>query len=302
MSNSFDHSGKEVRLRYVSIINFIVTACGVVGGLFYTMQLVRIITIEDYGIFIMIMRYVAYFSLPSGIYTTWLCRDISRGKNASKTGVYTALLFAVISLPIYFITIETLSIGLKQPLIPLLLSMGILFFELINAAFNSIVSGYKPQIASYGAFILGATQIFSGLLLFYVWYLGLTGAVIATLIGRMCLNFFLIKANYNVLYTSKFDKNLFKSWLKVSWYPLFLVLTNLIIGLDVLAVRVISGNEVSIAYYGICIGITSVTILSSIVTSSLYPLVLYKKNIEDLKEAIWLTLLLSIPSIFIIMF
>jgi hypothetical protein len=89
--------------------------------------------------------------------------------------------------------------------------------------------------------------------------------------------------------------------MKSSWLPLFGSIAGLLVTFDVLVVSFVYPSQVPVAYYGICISIAAFAGFAGAVSSSLYPKILCNRNIDDLKEAIWLTSLLSLPVIFLMM-
>jgi len=293
--------GLNVRLRYASILNYVLNIGSMVFGFLFITLVARRLTVEEYGVWVMILRYVSYLIIPGAIYSYWLPRNISRGQNTSRTGLYTSIIFGLILVPFYLLMVQTVSRELDQPIFPLALSSLILFLEYINTSLGTISSGYAPQINGYGSFVLKVSQAVSAYLLIGFWSLGLTGAVIAAVIGRFCLNAVSLTMNRSILRSSKFDLSVMRSWLKASMLPIFTSITFSLPAFDTLVVRVFYGSEVPIAYYGIAMNLLSIVLATSVVSASLYPKILAKKNLEDLKEAIWLALLLSMPALYLIL-
>lgn len=77
----------DVNLLYSSFMNYFFNFLGSVFSAFFFAILARALTVEDYGIWVMLVRYIGYFAIPSVVFTYWLPRDISRGRNTSKTGL-----------------------------------------------------------------------------------------------------------------------------------------------------------------------------------------------------------------------
>ena len=147
-----DRLGSNVRLRYASILNYILNIGGIFFGFFFITLVARRLTVEEYGIWVMVLRYVSYLIMPGAIYSYWLPRNISRGQNTSKTGLFTSILFGLASIPFYFLLVQTASRELDQPILPLTLPSILLFLEYINTSLSPIASGHAPQIVGYGTF------------------------------------------------------------------------------------------------------------------------------------------------------
>lgn len=287
--------GLNVKLLYSSIVAYQLNIVGGVFSTFFITILARALTVEDYGTWVMIIRYIGYFAIPSVVFTYWLPRDISRGKNTSKTGLIYSLAMGALLTPVYMAFAWWASSDLGQPLFPLLLSSSIIILEYMNAALTYTSQGHAPQIVGFGQFAFKAGQAISGIIMISGIHLGLTGAVLSVLFGRLCMDLLMLRQNLPLLRKSRLSPETAIEWAKSSWRSLFGSLTCLVFWLDVLIVSLIFGSEIPVAYYGICITILMVITYASSIPSSLYPKVLAKKNLEDMGEAIWLTLAITIP-------
>lgn len=147
-------TGSQIRLRYASLSVYVLNFFGAFFSFLFLALLARKLSVEDYAIWVMVFKYIGYVAIPSVIYTFWLQRNISRGQNSSRTGLYSSLLFSVVSLPFYLILIYVVSAGFDQPIVPLTLSTAILFFEYVNSSLSSVSSGYAPEINGYASIAL----------------------------------------------------------------------------------------------------------------------------------------------------
>jgi hypothetical protein len=287
--------GSLVKLRYASFVNYALNVAGAVFTLFFLTYLARRLVVEDYANWVLIQRYLSYIIIPGVIFSYWLPRNISRGINDSKTGLGASLIMGIIFMPVYVVLMILFSANLEQPLVPLLISTSIVFFDYLGSSLNATSFGHAPQITGYSSFALKAVQAVSGFLLVGFAALGLTGAVIAALGGRIAANLVLLFMNRKIIRLSQFKTATLRCWLRSSWLPLFGNVTSMIYAFDVLVVRISYGSEVPVAYYGISLSLLAAVLFANVVNYSLYPKILSKKNLDDLGEAIWLSLLLSIP-------
>jgi len=292
--------GSKVRLRYASIILFGLNIAGAIFSFFFIALITNKLTIEEYGTWVMLLKYVQYMMLPSIIYTLWLPRDLCRGQNSARTGLYTSLIFGAASVPLYLVLMLVISLNFNQPLVPLLLSCLVLFFEYIFTSLSSISSSYAPEQNGYSSVGMKAVQAIFGFVLVGAMSAGLTGAVIAAIAGRVIMTIISLYYNRTLIATSSFNVRTLKGWLSKFWLPLFGSLIGLLLTLDVIVVRIFYGNEIPIAYYGVCINILTIALLANAVATSLYPKIVSKKNLSDMPEAIWLLLLFSVPVVFTI--
>ncbi|RWX73426.1 MAG: hypothetical protein ACO0C9_03825 [Candidatus Methanosuratincola verstraetei] len=290
-----DRLGLDVNLLYSSFMTYAFNFLGSVFSAFFFAILTRALTIEEYGVFVMILRYVGYFSIPSVIFTYWLPRDISRGRNTSKTGLLYSMGVGLLVTPLYLVFALGISGELGQPLFPILLSSAIIVLEYVYAALSYASQGHKPQFVGFGQFAFKAGQAITGIAMVSGLSLGLTGAVLSFLFGRLIMDLVLLRLNLPLLRKSKLSAGTAILWAKSSWRSLLGSLTCLIFWLDVLVVSLVFGSEIPVAFYGVSMMILMAVTYASSIPSSLYPKVLAKKNLEDLGEAIWLTLLITVP-------
>jgi len=294
--------GSKVRLRYASILLYAFNILGAILAFIFATTVTRRLSIDDYSAYIVLMRYVTLFAIPSTIYTYWVTRSVSRDNNTSTTGIVSSIVLGALAVPVYIVLVQLLSTEINQPMSALLLTAVILFIEYMSSSLTSISSGYAPEINGYGSVGLKAIQAISGYILVGVMMTGLTGAIIAVLLGKIGLLLIELVMNARLIRASKFEIGILKKWIGVSWLPLFSALPAILLSMDVALVRYFFDNGTPIAYYGVAMSIVQTILFSNVVTYSLLPKILAKRNLEDLRESIWLLLLLSIPFLFLILF
>ncbi|MBC7127801.1 MAG: hypothetical protein H5T32_06285 [Candidatus Methanosuratus sp.] len=215
--------------------------------------------------------------------------------NTSKTGLLYSVGLGLLATPLYLVFAWGISGELEQPIFPVILSSGLIVLEYLYAALSYTSQGHKPQIVGFGQFAFKATQAITGIAMISVFTLGLSGAVLSVLFGRLFMDLIMIRLNLRMLRRSRFSWGAAILWTKSSWRSVLGSLTCLLFWLDVLIVSLVFGSEVPVAFYGVSTLVLMAVTYASSIPSSLYPKVLAKKNLEDLNEAIWLTLLITLP-------
>lgn len=287
--------GLDVNLLYSSFMNYFFNFLGSIFSAFFFAILARALTVEDYGIWVILVRYIGYFAIPSVVFTYWLPRDISRGRNTSKTGLAYSLLMGAAITPVYAVFVWAISGELGHPLFPALLSSGVVLLEYVYYALSYTSQGHNPQFVGIGQFAFKAGQAVTGIAMISGLHLGLSGAVLSVLFGRLVMDLVLLRLNLPLLRRSRISPRTAVLWAKSSWRSLLGSLTCLVFWLDVLIVSLLFGSEVPVAFYGVSTTILMAMSYASSIPSSLYPKVLAKKSLDDLGEAIWITLLLTLP-------
>lgn len=289
--------GAKVRLKLSIIVNFIMRFLSLFAGLLFTISVTRRLSVEEFGTWIMLFRYITYVLPFAAIFTYWLPRTISRGFNTAKSGIFLSILLGLTSSIAYLFISWGAYAFFNQPFTPLLLAAIIVLQEYLYRGLLYIALSHAPQYRGVSAFVIRTVQAVSALLLVALLKLGLYGAVIAAIIGRSCGLLLLFIVNRKVLSKSVLNFGVVKNWVKRSWLPLYNNVVSMLTSLDAVIVRIIAGSELPIAYYGVSMSILSFASTRLHFSSALYVRLLAKRDIRDIVEAFWLSYLLLVPII-----
>ena len=287
--------GANVRLRYATLINYICQFLGFIASLFFVVFVTRSLTVEEYGIWTMIFKYVSYIAILTPVYGFWLPRTISRGSNTAKTGLFLATTLGLSATVAFIVLVSGVSKVFQQPLLPLLLACIIVFQEYLNDGLNSISSAHAPQFTGYGNVTLRISQAGLAYLALIMLGMGLVGAVICVIFGRTATILLLYVLNKGLIGASKVDTSTAKRWLSSSWLPIYAAFPVSFLALDVLIVRGVTGSGEAIAFYGIAITLLGLTMRTGVGFPALYARLLATKNFKDVEEILWITYMLAIP-------
>jgi len=289
--------GAKVRLKFSIIVNFIMRFLSLFAGLLFTISVTRRLSVEEFGIWVMLFKYISYVLPFAAIFTYWLPRTISRGFNTAKSGIFLSILLGLTSSVIYLSISWGAYVFFNQPFTPLLLAAIIVLQEYLYRGLLYIALSHAPQYRGVSSFTIRMAQAVSALLLVVLLKLGLHGAVIAAIVGRSCGLLLLFVINKEILSRSVLDFGVVKNWIKRSWLPLYSKIVLMLTSLDAIIVRIIAGNETPIAYYGVSMSILGLASTRVHFSPALYARLLAKRDIRDVIEAFWLSYLLLIPMI-----
>jgi len=289
--------GAKVRLKFTIIVNFIMRLLSLFAGLLFTISVTRRLSVEEFGIWIMLFKYISYVLPFAAIFTYWLPRTISRGFNTAKSGVFLSILLGLTSSVIYLFISWGAYMFFNQPFTILLLAAVIVLQEYLYRGLLYIALSHAPQYRGISMFTIRTVQAVSALLLVVLLKLGLYGAVIAAIVGRSCGLLLLFIVNKEILSKSVLDFSVVKKWIKRSWLPLYSKIVLMLTSLDAIIIRIIAGNETPIAYYGVSTSILGIATTSIYFSPALYARLLAKRDVRDVVEAFWLSYLLLTPMI-----
>ncbi|MGQ4893289.1 MAG: hypothetical protein ACP6IQ_01545 [Candidatus Njordarchaeia archaeon] len=288
--------GARIGLRYATYINLVSKVFSYIASFIFTILIARKLSIEDFGIWTMILKYPNYLIPISMIYAYWLPRTVSRGLNTAKVGLFLAILLGSLATIVYVILIYGIYFVFEQPFTILILSAIIVIQEYLNKYLNGLSTAYKPQYIGISLLVYNVTQALLALFIAFVYSLNLFGVVIATIIARTLAIIIQFFANIELIKESRLDMNLAKDWLKKSWIPFYNSFVGSLVSLNVVLVRYITGNDVANAYYGVVTYITSIVLFSTQALPALYSKLLATRDMRAVEEIFWIMFMLAIPT------
>ena len=287
--------GAEVRLMYATIINFLAEFLSYIASFMFVVLIARRLSVEEFGTWTLIMRYVSYLVMAAIIYTYWARRTISRGFNTSKTAVVMSIELGLLASVIYLFIGYGSSAFFSQPLPPLLLASLIVLTEFINQGQISIASAHSPQYVGIARAVLRFLMVALAVVTVPLLSMGLMGVVIAAVGARVGVLAMLLYVNRGVIAESKYRRDVEVKWLKTSWLTLLTSVSGLLYTLDAVIARAASGSDELIAYYGIAISIYGLTIGTTRALPTLYARLLARRDIRDAIEILWIVFLINLP-------
>jgi len=289
--------GAHVRLKYATLVNFISRVISSLVNLLFIIIVIRRLTVEEFAIWTLIFKYVGYVLPFVVVYTYWLPRTIGRGVNTAKAGLLLAVSLGLGSTLIYLGLVYEVSVAFNHPFYILALAGLMVLEEYVFKCLSAISITHAPQYIGYSQLTLRIVQTLLAFLLVYLYRMGLYGAVLSVIAGRLAVLVLLFVLNRYIIESSRLDLNTVKLWVKRSWLPILTSFITTLATYDVLIVRVISGREEPIAYYGVIAAFLGLTVPALRITSALYSRLLARRDIRDFYEAYWISFMLIVPMV-----
>ncbi len=236
----------NIRVTYSGFLSFFVSILTIIISTAYTLILTRTLSQEEYGTWGLIIGIIGYVIMINGITTYWSTRETARKIESGKTAVFSSMILSIIGIGIFLIVsiimsyqtrIDSNVIILASILIPIMFLHGILF---------SINIGWKPHVASYGNLILGISQVPLAIIFVYHLELGVLGLIITSFIAYSLSSLILFKYAKNHL-KNQIKLLFLKTWIKVSWVPLYPGLSLFIDNLGIIIYSTITGSVLGLA-------------------------------------------------------
>jgi hypothetical protein len=273
----------NIRVTYSGFISFFVSILTVVIGTAYTLILTRTLSQEEYGIWGLIVGLIGYIILTNQIVTYWSTRETARKIESGKTAVFGSMILSVVSLGIFIVSsiimgnqtgIDPNIILLASILIPVMFLHGVLF---------AINIGWKPHVGSYANLILGITQVPMAIIFVYFLELGVPGVIFSSFIAYSLSTLILFKYAKNHL-RNQIKLLFLKTWIRVSWLPLYPGLSLLVDNLGIIIYSTITGSVLGIAIWTAANVTPGIIRYVSQISLAVYPRLLEggdKKYLED---------------------
>ncbi len=167
---------RSLRLRFSTLSGYGVLAYRIIASLLFTIIVLRKLSVEDYGLFMVIMALTQLFVPITSIWNLWVYRFYSRKKyEFLPSGFFLSTIHAILSVIIVGLILHSISVDLQ-----IILAAQLVTVTNITALFlNTLLQSVKPYIFSYVRIVCETLRVFFAYLL-VIWYrLGVLGVVIA---------------------------------------------------------------------------------------------------------------------------
>ena len=283
-----------IRVTYSGLIGFLVSLVSVITGIIFTIIITRTLDPEEFAIWAIIGSMLAYFMIVAPIISYWSTRQLARGEPVGKTSMFSSTIFSLLLIPIYVVLAFFVSSVASEYLHLLILGAVLLPVIFVNQTLVGINLAHKPHAISYGIFVFELIKVPVGLSLVYFLDLGVTGAILATLIAhiiQLLVQLYFARSKLK----DKFNIRILFRWIKLSWLPLYNYIGSLIWSLDIMLFTIITGSLVGVAYYAASLAIASVVAHSGMISQAIYPKLLAKGKSEFLQGNLTHLLYFAIP-------
>ena len=285
----------DIRVNYVGMISFFSNLALLIGGLFFSIMITRLLEPEDFGFWVLISGMVSYVVIIDPVSSYWITRKISRGHKLAKTGIANSAILSSGGLIIYVGLILYVNATLEIDFIVLVVSILFIPTVFIQNAIIAVCFGCKPQVYSYGRMVAMISKILVGVLLVFVLQLGIMGFIIAIIVENIiCAITMLILIRSRDIF-GIIDKDFIRYTFSMSWLTLYMNANILIRSIDILIFPIITGSLTAVAYWGIGITVSRFIEYSGAMTQGLYSKILSTGDVNYAIDNLRYTLFVAIP-------
>lgn len=275
-----------IRVTYSGLIALLTGVISLGSGLIFMVIVTRTLSIEEYGMWGVIIGLLAYGSILDSLISVWVVRETARGAKSGKTasllgtGIFSTAGILIYIFAIFFVGHET---QIDQNI--LLFAVILLPTKYLFKIITSINQGWKPQIISYAILISESIKIPSVLIFLLFLDMGVSGVILSMLIASItgCI-VHLIFGRTKV--KNKINIEFVKKWFKLSWIPLYGKVATVLFATDVIIFSIISNSVEGVAFMTAALVIANIVSFAKSISSSVYSKLLESRKRNYLKENI----------------
>lgn len=246
----------------------------------------RTLSVEEYGIWGVIIALLAYGSVLDNLVSFWALRETARNEKSGKTvtllgtGIFSTAGIFIYIIAAFFVGLET---EIDQNI--LIFAAIIIPTKFMMKNLSAINQGWKPQIISYVNLISESIKI--PCVLIFVLYLdmSISGVILSILVASITaciLNIILGRSRIK----NKINIEFVKKWFKLSWIPLYGKIAAVLFATDIIIFPIISGSVEGVAFMTAALVIANLTSFAKSISSSVYSKLLESEKRNYLKENI----------------
>ena len=290
----------DIRVNYVGVVSFFSNLALLIGGLFFSVMITRLLDPEDFGFWVLISGMISYILIIEPVSSYWITRKVSRGHKLAKTGIVNSIILSGGGSIIYLGLILYVNATLEIDFVVLIVSILFIPAVFIQNTIGAISLGCKPQVFSYGRIIAMVFKILSGILLVFILELGIMGFIIALIIESIMWGVTMLILIRSRDIFGAIDKNFIRYTFSMSWLTLYMNVNILIRNMDVLLFPIITGSLVATAYWGIGLTVSRFIEYSGAMTQGLYSKILATGDVRYAINNLRYTLFVAIPMLALI--
>lgn len=286
----------KIRVNYSGFLAFFSGLLSVAFGLIFSLIVTRRLSPENYGTWGLLFSIVNYLLISEVIISYWTTRQIARGENIGKSSILSSLLLSILIIPIFIGYTFLISENTETKFEILLLGVLLIPLVFISQTISGVNLGHSPHLVSSSHLIFQLTKILLAIITVLILHLDIFGVVLAMIAA------YLVKIIFQLYFArdklkDKFSFKKLKSWIRLSWVPLFGHISSFLTTIDVAIYSIITGSVIGIAYFQAAYSIAAIVQHSGVISQALYTKLLANKSYDNIKNNLNYSLYLAVPLI-----
>ncbi|MDA4124592.1 MAG: hypothetical protein OK438_03975 [Thaumarchaeota archaeon] len=241
------------------------------------------LSLARFGLWEVILSFVAISSYPAGWLTFWATRDVARGKFVAKSAIFLNLALSFLGVGVYFaacLVTGSLSVTNYSAFLLAVLLVPLSYW---GAAANAIAAGHRPSAFGYSILFAEVGKLVVAYPVLFVLKLEITGVILAMMAS------YAIQAVATTLLVRGATKDpisldVGRRWLRDSWVPATYSLAGAVLTADTVSAYLVSGAYVLSGYFQAAYQVGILVSYAGFLSYAMYPLLL-RGGSEDAPSA-----------------
>ena len=265
----------DIRVRRSGLVSFAIRLGSTITGLAFVVIVTSNLSPNDFGLWQLISRIVAYMVLVSVILGFWTTRYRARGMIIGRTVVAGALILSVFLTVIYFLISPLAANSVPRAdtvasnLYYFLLSMPQIPLYVTVSTVEAILWGSQPTKASLGFGLFEIAKVAIAFVTVSILHLTLTGAILAVMgaqVVQLTTSCILARKDFR----DRISLSLISTMFRNGWVAILNSLQPLVLNSDLVIVAAIAASLLPVAIFGAAYTLASVISYSGTIASGLY--------------------------------
>ncbi len=284
----------KIPLHRTGLIIFSARILSIFSGLLFLIMVTGWLSPPRFGLWEVILSFVAFASYPAGWLGFWATRDVARGGAVGKTTILLNLALSIGGVLAYLAYSLLSYQRFDATFGPFLLAVLLIPIAYWNQASNSIAAGYRPAALGYAILFSEVTKLLVAYPALFIFKLEIDGVILALIASNLVQAVF-TTALVSRASTDSFSLELGRRWLSESWVPALYSLGAVVATADTVAAAAATGSTLLTGYYQAAFQVGTLVSYASFLSFALYPLLLRGESDEAPNAILDLILMFATP-------
>ncbi len=241
------------------------------------------LTPARFGLWEVILSFVAFASYPAGWLAFWATRDVARGKFVAKSAIFFNLVLTLLGVGGYFAACLATGSFSGSNYSAFLLAVLLVPLSYWSAAANAIAAGHRPSAFGYSILLSEVGKLVVAYPALFIFKLEISGVILAMLASyaiQAGATTFLVRGATR----DPVSLEVGRRWLRDSWVPATYSLAGTILAADTVVAYLVTGGTVLSGYFQAAYQVGILVSYAGFLSYAMYPLLL-RGGSEDAPSA-----------------
>ena len=285
----------SIPLRRTGLVIFSSRIVSIFTGMLFLIMVTGWLSSSRFGLWEVILTFVAVASYPAGFLGFWATREIARGRLLGRTVILMNLGLSAISALAYLLVSRFTFAVFTPQYGPFLVALLLIPLAYVGQAANSVAGGHKPSALGYSLLISEPAKLVVAYVALFVLKLEIYGVIAAVLAS------YVIQAAVTTLLVAdtlveRTDLGVGRVWARNSWVPAIYSFPTSFAAIDTVVASALASTSLA-GHYQAAFQIGTLVYYVFYLSYALYPLLLKGGSDEVPNASLDLILMFGVPMV-----